>query len=119
MMSRITLNLRKAANQSHTQTFNSTITQEPKRTPWLLGLFPGARRAMGSLWESSFAQLSFFEASTSARPDPADIQLEDVHQRQELSGYRRQGLGIQFATPDPDDFTPQTTKVGNTASDLA
>jgi len=112
MMSRITLNLRKVANQHHTQHLTSN-PRHPTLGNWFLHLFPGTRRANGSIWEQTFPHFSFFDTSTSTHGDVSDVQLEHGDVRPDLGGYRRNSLCIQFAVPNSNEITPQTTKLGS------
>ncbi|KXN89412.1 hypothetical protein AN958_05721 [Leucoagaricus sp. SymC.cos] len=109
MMSRITLNLRKAGRRNHTQNFN--LLQTPRHHPnhkrsfWLLRLFPNSRRAIQQFWErNSFFQWTYdgtataniaFELTTTGQ-DEARLESDFG-----ASGYgRRNSLGILFVNPD-------------------
>jgi hypothetical protein len=116
MMSRITLNLRKAGRLCDTQTImTATVSYDyphrPKRDSWLLSLFPGLRQqSILQLWErgSLFHQFSYYDNSTNtcggATQTEPRLELGEEGQQHQISGFttrpRRNSLGIRFADPD-------------------
>ncbi|KAJ3565938.1 hypothetical protein NP233_g7320 [Leucocoprinus birnbaumii] len=121
MMSRITLNLRKAGRHRGHQSLGRPSSpsdarsgRQPKRDFWLLRLFPGSRRAVQELWErGSFFQFSYFggDDSTQIRSTnvglanagginvtvQSETRIESGEGRYELNRVRRNPLGIEFA----------------------
>ncbi|KAJ3565939.1 hypothetical protein NP233_g7321 [Leucocoprinus birnbaumii] len=124
MMSRITLNLRKAGRRKSHQTLGrpaspSDLTHhegDGRRSFWLLRLFPASRDVIQRLWErGSTFQNTYFNDDTQIQSTnvglvntgginvtiESETRVERGEGGYELSQMRREPLGIKFAkTPD-------------------